>query len=99
MKYDQIAELLNGIAERFDWEKEMEGDNIIGLKQVLHEHSYAIIITIKFMVKRKGLVTSPFIPLFRQFLPSPWVSFVTMVETIYLQYVFCCQKLCFCQLI
>lgn len=34
MKYEQIAELLNGIAERFDWEKIMEGDNIIGLKQV-----------------------------------------------------------------
>ncbi|KAK4768878.1 hypothetical protein SAY86_027028 [Trapa natans] len=33
MKYDQIAELLNSIAERFDWEKVMEGDNIIGLKQ------------------------------------------------------------------
>lgn len=34
MKYDQIAELLNGIAERFDWDKVMEGDKIIGLKQV-----------------------------------------------------------------
>ena len=34
MKYEQIAELLNGIAERFDWDKIMEGDNIIGLKQV-----------------------------------------------------------------
>ncbi|KAI5382288.1 hypothetical protein KIW84_UN0031 [Lathyrus oleraceus] len=33
VKYEQIAELLNGIAERFDWEKIMEGDNIIGLKQ------------------------------------------------------------------
>ncbi|KAM7278960.1 hypothetical protein ACFE04_006094 [Oxalis oulophora] len=33
IKYEQIAELLNGIAERFDWEKIMEGDNIIGLKQ------------------------------------------------------------------
>ncbi|KAJ9173609.1 hypothetical protein P3X46_016726 [Hevea brasiliensis] len=33
MKYEQIADLLNGIAERFDWEKIMEGDNIIGLKQ------------------------------------------------------------------
>ncbi|KAG5563227.1 hypothetical protein RHGRI_005848 [Rhododendron griersonianum] len=33
MKYEQIANLLNGIAERFDWEKIMEGDNIIGLKQ------------------------------------------------------------------
>lgn len=39
MKYEQIAELLNGIAERFDWEKVMEGDNIIGLKQVEHELS------------------------------------------------------------
>lgn len=34
MKYEQISELLNGIAERFDWDKEMEGDYIIGLKQV-----------------------------------------------------------------
>lgn len=34
MKYEQIAELLNGISERFDWDKVMEGDNIIGLKQV-----------------------------------------------------------------
>ncbi|KAL7183019.1 hypothetical protein ACSBR1_041667 [Camellia fascicularis] len=33
MKYEQIAELLNGIAERFDWDKIMEDDNIIGLKQ------------------------------------------------------------------
>ncbi|KAL7183322.1 hypothetical protein ACSBR1_041909 [Camellia fascicularis] len=33
MKYEQIAELLNGIAERFDWDKITEGDNIIGLKQ------------------------------------------------------------------
>ncbi|KAK2367275.1 glutamate--cysteine ligase, chloroplastic [Trifolium repens] len=33
MKYEQIAELLNGIAERFDWDRVMEGDKIIGLKQ------------------------------------------------------------------
>ncbi|GAA0148862.1 ligase [Lithospermum erythrorhizon] len=33
MKYDQISELLNGISERFEWEKVMEGDYIIGLKQ------------------------------------------------------------------
>ncbi|KAF9685823.1 hypothetical protein SADUNF_Sadunf03G0094100 [Salix dunnii] len=33
MKYEQIAELLHGIAERFDWDKIMEGDTIIGLKQ------------------------------------------------------------------
>ncbi|KAL0447967.1 UNVERIFIED_CONTAM: Glutamate--cysteine ligase, chloroplastic [Sesamum latifolium] len=33
MNYAQIAELLNGISERFDWDKIMEGDNIIGLKQ------------------------------------------------------------------
>ncbi|CAN0907634.1 Glutamate--cysteine ligase, chloroplastic [Linum grandiflorum] len=33
MRYEQISELLNGIAERFDWDKVMEGDNIIGLKQ------------------------------------------------------------------
>ena len=34
IKYEQIAELLNGISERFDWEKVMEGDYIIGLKLV-----------------------------------------------------------------
>ncbi|XP_062027809.1 glutamate--cysteine ligase, chloroplastic-like [Rosa rugosa] len=34
MQYQQIAVLLNGIAERFKWEKIMEGHNIIGLKQV-----------------------------------------------------------------
>lgn len=34
MKYEQIAELLNGISERFDWDKIMEGENIIGLIQV-----------------------------------------------------------------
>ncbi|KAJ0263448.1 hypothetical protein HA466_0038020 [Hirschfeldia incana] len=33
MKCDQIAELLNSITERFEWEKVMEGDKIIGLKQ------------------------------------------------------------------
>ncbi|KAK7362234.1 hypothetical protein VNO77_04342 [Canavalia gladiata] len=33
MKYEQITELLNGIVERFDWDKIMEGDKIIGLKQ------------------------------------------------------------------
>ncbi|URE42596.1 gamma-glutamylcysteine synthetase [Musa troglodytarum] len=33
MKYEQIADLLDGLAERFDWDKIMEGDHIIGLKQ------------------------------------------------------------------
>lgn len=33
MKYEQISELLYDISERFDWEKIMEGDYIIGLKQ------------------------------------------------------------------
>ncbi|XP_021818959.1 glutamate--cysteine ligase, chloroplastic-like, partial [Prunus avium] len=33
MKYEHIAELLNGIADRFDWDKIMEGNNIIALKQ------------------------------------------------------------------
>lgn len=33
MKYEQIAEMLNSISERFDWDKIMEGDYIIGLKQ------------------------------------------------------------------
>ncbi|XP_024031133.1 glutamate--cysteine ligase, chloroplastic [Morus notabilis] len=33
MRYEQISELLNGIAERFDWDKVMEGDYIIGLIQ------------------------------------------------------------------
>ncbi|KAF3963287.1 hypothetical protein CMV_012307 [Castanea mollissima] len=34
MRYGQIAELLNGIAKRFGWDKIMEGDNVIGLKQI-----------------------------------------------------------------
>ena len=34
MRYEQIADLLNGVSERFGWDKVMEGDNIIGLKQV-----------------------------------------------------------------
>jgi glutamate--cysteine ligase len=34
IKYKQISPLLNGIAERFHWDKIMEGDNIIGLKTV-----------------------------------------------------------------
>ncbi|KAJ8479833.1 hypothetical protein OPV22_023560 [Ensete ventricosum] len=33
MKYEQIVDLLNGLAERFDWDKIIEGDYIIGLKQ------------------------------------------------------------------
>lgn len=31
MTYDQIKLLLEGMSERFEWEKVMEGDNIIGL--------------------------------------------------------------------
>jgi len=34
INYEQLSALLNGIAERFDWEKIMEGDNIIGLRNV-----------------------------------------------------------------
>ncbi|TXG50511.1 hypothetical protein EZV62_023035 [Acer yangbiense] len=33
MKYEQIAELLHSISERYDWEKVIEDDKIIGLKQ------------------------------------------------------------------
>ncbi|KAL7596446.1 hypothetical protein Lser_V15G27487 [Lactuca serriola] len=33
MTYVQIADLLNAISERFDWENIMQGDNIFGLKQ------------------------------------------------------------------
>lgn len=40
LRYEQIAELLHGIAERFDWDKVMEGDNIIGLVQVKHVFCY-----------------------------------------------------------
>ncbi|KAK4256315.1 hypothetical protein QN277_009197 [Acacia crassicarpa] len=29
----KITELLNGIFERFDWDKVMEGDYVVGLKQ------------------------------------------------------------------
>ena len=50
MKYEQIAELLNGIAERFDWEKVMEGDNIIGLKQVNVDMHYADDVVVIFLL-------------------------------------------------
>lgn len=33
MSYEQIAALLNGIAERFEWDKIMEENHVIGLKQ------------------------------------------------------------------
>ncbi|VVB11981.1 unnamed protein product [Arabis nemorensis] len=33
MKYEQITALLNGISERFDWDKVMEDGRIIGLQQ------------------------------------------------------------------
>lgn len=36
MKYEQITALLNGISERFDWDKVMETGTIIGLKQVMY---------------------------------------------------------------
>lgn len=42
MKYEQIRDLLNGLAERFDWDRIMEGDYVIGLKQV-NELSYYIV--------------------------------------------------------
>jgi hypothetical protein len=35
IKYDQIRDILNGLSERFDWDKIMEESNVIGLKQVL----------------------------------------------------------------
>lgn len=36
MGYDQIAKLLNAIADNFGWERVMDGHNIVGLKQVKH---------------------------------------------------------------
>ncbi|KAJ7524283.1 hypothetical protein O6H91_18G085100 [Diphasiastrum complanatum] len=33
LRYEQIAQLLEGLSERFGWERVMEGDSIIGLKQ------------------------------------------------------------------
>uniref|UniRef100_A0A0E0H8X7 glutamate--cysteine ligase n=1 Tax=Oryza nivara TaxID=4536 RepID=A0A0E0H8X7_ORYNI len=33
IKYDQIRDILNGLAERFDWDKIVEENNVIGLKQ------------------------------------------------------------------
>lgn len=42
MKYEQIAALLNGIAERFEWDKIMEGNNIIGLKQVNYRTPFLV---------------------------------------------------------
>lgn len=50
MKYEQISELLYGISERFDWEKIMEGDYIIGLKQVLFLPEYVYWILKKCML-------------------------------------------------
>jgi gamma-glutamylcysteine synthetase len=38
MSYEQIAQLLEGIAERFNWEKLLENRHIIGLKQVRLKH-------------------------------------------------------------
>ena len=32
--YDQISAILNGLAERFEWDKIMEENHVIGLKQV-----------------------------------------------------------------
>lgn len=40
LKCDQIAELLNSLSERFDWEKVMEGDHVIGLEQVRISRPY-----------------------------------------------------------
>ncbi|AQK78995.1 gamma-glutamylcysteine synthetase1 [Zea mays] len=37
IKYDQIRDILNGLAERFDWDKIMEENNVIGLKQGRYE--------------------------------------------------------------
>ncbi|RCV23971.1 hypothetical protein SETIT_5G047900v2 [Setaria italica] len=34
INYDQITQLFNGIADRFGWDRAMEGNNVIGLKQV-----------------------------------------------------------------
>lgn len=46
IKYEQIAELLNGLAERFDWDKIIENDYVIGLKQVRLPFSNALIVLI-----------------------------------------------------
>jgi glutamate--cysteine ligase len=40
IKYDQIRDILNGLAERFDWDKIVEENNVIGLKQVLLHCSF-----------------------------------------------------------
>ncbi|CAJ1934173.1 unnamed protein product [Sphenostylis stenocarpa] len=50
MKYEQIAKLLNGIAERFDWDKIMEDDKIIGLKRVCE-------VSLRMENKHRGNVT------------------------------------------
>ena len=34
--YDQISAILNGLSERFEWDKIMEENHVIGLKQVLY---------------------------------------------------------------
>jgi gamma-glutamylcysteine synthetase len=43
IKYDQIRDILNGLAERFDWDKIMEENNVIGLKQVLSHCSFSLL--------------------------------------------------------
>jgi glutamate--cysteine ligase len=34
--YDQISGILNGLSERFEWDKIMEEGHVIGLKQVYY---------------------------------------------------------------
>lgn len=46
INYDQIAELLNGLAERFGWDQVMEGDYIIGLKQVIKDSLGGLLLTV-----------------------------------------------------
>lgn len=52
MTYEQTRKLLDGMAERFDWEKVMEGDNIIGLKFVsLHPwYMYSFVLFINILL-------------------------------------------------
>ena len=44
MSYEQIAQLLEGISERFNWERLLEDGYIIGLKQVQWQLDYGVIV-------------------------------------------------------
>lgn len=54
--YEQITALLNGISERFDWDKVMETGTIIGLKQVMYSFFFSTINIMSYQFVEKILV-------------------------------------------